>query len=80
MPRAPRPRKPLPVIDDLSSWAAAHVTAQQLATYWAVNPVSVQRWIRKGLLPAKRFGGVWRIETQDALQFETGLFAARESA
>ena len=62
---------------DAAGNIVAYVTAQQLALYWAVNQASVQRWLRSGDLPGKRFRGCWRVETQDALQFEAGLFAPR---
>lgn len=77
---SPRRRHSLPEILDLKHHGAAHVTARQLAAYWAVHVVTVQRWVREGDLPGVRFRGVWRIKTDDARLFELRLFSVRRAS
>ena len=70
----PRRRLRHPDIDNLTTWAAAYVTPQQLADYWQVHVVTVQRWLRQGELTGVRFRGAWRVKASDARAFEGRLF------
>jgi predicted site-specific integrase-resolvase len=50
------------------------VSVEAFATYLAVSPKTVRKWIRAGVLPVYSFPplpliGVWRIRTSDALAF-----------
>ena len=42
------------------------LTPKQVADMWGVNIRTVQAWVRKGTLPAKRLGGRWLIDPEDA--------------
>lgn len=70
----PRRRLRPPDIDNLTTWAAAYVTPQQLAAYWQVHVVTIHRWLRQGELPGVRFRGAWRVRVTVARAFERRLF------
>jgi excisionase family DNA binding protein len=55
-------------ITDLASHDQAHLTLEQLATYFAVERL---KWIRAGALRAYRLGErAWRVRRSDAAAFE----------
>lgn len=39
------------------------LTIEEVAKRLKVNKVTIYRWVRKGKLPAVRFGRVWRISS-----------------
>lgn len=45
------------------------VTTAQAATYLQVHRSTVQRWLRLGLIPSTRVGGILRIRRQDVEAF-----------
>lgn len=70
-----RRRKPVSLIGDLAEYDAAYVSVPMLALHWRLEYQTLRMWIRKGILPAYRFGRAWRIKTVDALAFEqSGLY------
>lgn len=69
-------REPEP-LTDLASYRGAFVTPKQIAEYWAVHVVTVQRWLREGELRGMRLKGGWRIRTDDARLYELRLFRPR---
>jgi len=77
MSRKRRERQPPETLTDLASYRGAYVTARQIADYWAVHVVTVQRWLREGELKGMRLKGGWRIRTDDARLYELRLFRPR---
>ena len=66
-----RPRKRRKPIPYLSSHSGRYVTTSELAEYWAVSRKQIYKQIEAGTLPAIRLGPrLFRIRTQDALEFE----------
>ena len=65
-----RTRRPEPPIVDLEQDARAWLKVEPLAAYWRVQEQTLRKWIRQGILPAKRFGRAWRVRTVDARTFE----------
>lgn len=65
-----RRRRPTPTITSLTTHQAPYVTLPSLKTYWQVEYQTLHKWVRAGILPAYRFGRMWRIRTEDALAFE----------
>lgn len=39
------------------------LTIEEVAKRLKVNKVTIYRWVRKGKLPAVRFGRIWRISS-----------------
>ncbi len=46
-------------------FAEAYVTSEQVAQALKVTPQTIRNWIRKGVLPAERYGHVFRIRRED---------------
>lgn len=42
----------------------------EVAEHYKVKKITVWDWIRKGILPAKRIGKIYRISERDLAQFE----------
>jgi excisionase family DNA binding protein len=43
----------------------AYLTPEQVAQALNVTPQTIRNWIRRGLLPAERYGHVFRIHRED---------------
>jgi excisionase family DNA binding protein len=65
-----RRRRPTPIISSLATHQAPYVTLPSLRLYWQVEYQTLHKWVRAGILPAYRFGRMWRIRTDDARAFE----------
>lgn len=52
----------------------AFLTSEQVADALSVTPQTIRNWIRKGTLPAERYGHVFRIRSEDF-----AAFAGRQS-
>ena len=66
--RSRKRRQPIPY---LGSHSRRYVTTSELAEYWAVSRKQICKQIEAGTLPAIRLGPrLFRIRTQDALEFE----------
>lgn len=52
------------------------MSLRQVAERWHVHPNIVMEWVRRGLLPARMSGRVWRIEPDDAERVMPDLKAA----
>ncbi len=46
-------------------FAEDYVTSEQVAQALKVTPQTIRNWIRKGALPAERYGHVFRIRRED---------------
>ena len=46
------------------------LTAEQVAARFAVKPVTVRRWVLKGLLPAQKIAGALFFDPQDLEKFQ----------
>jgi excisionase family DNA binding protein len=51
--------------DDPSHASEDILTVEEVARYLRVHPVTVQRWVRAGTLPAARVGRTYRIKRAD---------------
>lgn len=49
------------------------MSLRQVSARWRVRPDTVGEWVRRGLLPARRSGTMWRIEPDDAERLVPGL-------
>jgi excisionase family DNA binding protein len=47
----------------------AFLTSEQVADALSVTPQTIRNWIRKGTLPAERYGHVFRIRSEDFAAF-----------
>jgi excisionase family DNA binding protein len=47
----------------------AFLTSEQVADALSVTPQTIRNWIRKGALPAERYGHVFRIRREDFAAF-----------
>jgi excisionase family DNA binding protein len=45
------------------------LTSEQVADALSVTPQTIRNWIRKGALPAERYGHVFRIHSEDFTAF-----------
>jgi excisionase family DNA binding protein len=45
------------------------LTSEQVADALSVTPQTIRNWIRKGTLPAERYGHVFRIRSEDFAAF-----------
>lgn len=45
------------------------LTSEQVADALSVTPQTIRNWIRKGALPAERYGHVFRIRSEDFVAF-----------
>ena len=54
-------------------------TPKQVADMWGVNIRTVQTWVRKGVLPARRLGGRWLIDPDDARKLLKPIIPAQTS-
>jgi excisionase family DNA binding protein len=52
------------------------ITVLQAAKLAGKHPETIRRWIREGLLPAKKLGLVWFINPHDVLNRETASHVA----
>jgi excisionase family DNA binding protein len=46
-------------------FAEDYITSEQVAQALKVTPQTIRNWIRKGALPAERYGHVFRIRRED---------------
>lgn len=47
----------------------AFLTSEQVAEALSVTPQTIRNWIRKGVLPAEKYGHVFRIRSEDFAAF-----------
>jgi len=47
----------------------AFLTSEQVADALSVTPQTIRNWIKKGALPAERYGHVFRIRSEDFAAF-----------
>ena len=52
-------------IDSLKDYPGAFITTAQAGSYVELSGTFIRRQIEKGALPARQFGGEWRILTDD---------------
>jgi hypothetical protein len=65
-----RQRKPVTRIDDWATYPHEFVPVAALALRWGQQDQTIRKWIREGLLKARRFGGSLRVEKSKAIAFE----------
>jgi excisionase family DNA binding protein len=51
----------------------ALMTVKEVAAYLKVSRVTAWRWCQRGIVPAFRIGGTWRIRRTDLLNLEDCL-------
>jgi excisionase family DNA binding protein len=56
---------PIKRIESLKDYDGAFITTAQAGDYTATSAKFMRGQIEKGALPARRFGGEWRILTDD---------------
>ncbi|HEY7961020.1 MAG TPA: helix-turn-helix domain-containing protein [Solirubrobacteraceae bacterium] len=52
------------------------LTPEQVAEAFKVTPQTIRNWIKKGMLPAERYGHVFRLRSEDVVAVLAGKQAA----
>lgn len=63
-------KKVYTAIIDLGTHAEVNLAPEQLAAYWNVDPQTIRKWVREGLLRGFRVGRAMRVRRDVALVFE----------
>lgn len=63
-------KKVYAVIGDLATHPEKNLAPEQLAVYWNVEPQTIRKWVREGLLSGFRVGRSMRVRRDVAEAFE----------
>ncbi len=44
------------------------LTVKETAAFLKVSEICVQRWLKAGTIPGKKFGNVWRVRMSDLMK------------